>query len=93
MKVGAACGPRAASCPPLPYREQYRTESVLQRPGKIKTDPNMSGGGLEMIHEKINNFGEKEICALAGGQIAHFRGSEVATINRRRLDGYNKGLI
>ena len=28
---------------------------------KIKTGPNMSGGGLEMINEKINNFGDREI--------------------------------
>ena len=55
----------------------------------------MSGGGLEMIHEKINNFGDGEIGALAGGQLPHSRGAEVARsqtrsthgkINCRRLD-------
>ena len=39
---------------------------------KLKTDPNMSGGGLEMIHEIINSFGDREIGALVGGQLPHF---------------------
>ena len=31
----------------------------------------MSGGGLEMIHEKINNLGDGEIGALACSQLPH----------------------
>ena len=43
----------------------------------------MSGGGSEMIHDKINNFGDGEIGALAGGQLAHFRGVEVVRSQTR----------
>ena len=45
--------------------------------GKLKTDPSMSGGGIEMTPDKINHFGDREIGVLAGGQLPHFRGAEV----------------
>ena len=47
------------------------------------TDPNMSGGVLEMIHDKINHFGDREIGALAGGQLPHFRGAGVVRSQTR----------
>ena len=55
-----------------------------------KTDPYMSGGGLERIHDKINNFGDREIGALAGGQMPHFRGAEVAKSQTRSTYDENK---
>ena len=36
-----------------------------------------------MTHDKINTFGDREIAALAGGQLAHFRGAEVARSQTR----------
>ena len=49
----------------------------------LKTVPNMSGGGLEMIHEKINNLGDREIGALACRQLPHYKGAEVARSQTR----------
>ena len=67
----------------------------------MKTDPNMSGGGLEMIHYKMYNFGDREIGALAGGQLPHCRGAEVVRSQTRStydetIEGWmgsDKGLI
>ena len=30
-----------------------------------------------MIHNTVNHFGDREIGALAGGQLPHFRGADV----------------
>ena len=38
----------------------------------------MLGGGREMIHEKINTFGDRDIGTLASGKMPHFRGAGVA---------------
>ena len=48
-----------------------------------KTDPNMSGGGIEKIHEKNINFGDREIGALAGGQMPHYKGAELVRSQTR----------
>ena len=43
----------------------------------------MSGGGIEMIHEKNINFGDREIGTLAGGQMPHYKGAEVVRSQTR----------
>ena len=46
-------------------------------------DPNMSGSGIEMIHERKKEFGDIEIGTLAGGQMPHYKGSEVVRSQTR----------
>ena len=43
----------------------------------------MSGGGIEKIHEKYINFGDREMGALAGGQISHYKGAKVVKSQTR----------
>ena len=43
----------------------------------------MSGGGIEMIHEGKKRFGDREIGALAGGQMPHYKGAEVVRSQTR----------
>ena len=57
----------------------------------MKTVPNMSGGGLEMIHERINNLGDGEIGALACSQLPHYKGAEVARSQTRST--YDKNQL
>ena len=54
----------------------------------------MSGGGIEMIHERINNLGDEEIGAIAFSPIKTVQrwpdlrpGAPIMKINCRRLDG------
>ena len=57
----------------------------------MKTVPNMSGGGLEMIHERINNLGDGEIGALACSQLPHYKGAEMARSQTRST--YDKNQL
>ena len=59
----------------------------------------MSRGGLEMIHERINNLGDGEIGTLACSQLPHYIGAEVvrsqtrSTYDKNQLQKVRWGVI